>query len=41
MDLNQALSSIGSWVVNTGLKIFLILIVSLIVIKGVGIFHSG
>jgi moderate conductance mechanosensitive channel len=37
MDLNQALSSIGSWVVDTGLKIFLILIVSLIVIKGVGI----
>jgi moderate conductance mechanosensitive channel len=40
MDVNQILSSIGVWVVNTGLKIFLILIVTLIVIKGVGIFSE-
>jgi moderate conductance mechanosensitive channel len=37
MDLNQVLSSLGSWVVNTGLKIFLVLIVSLIVIKGIAV----
>ena len=40
MDVNHILSTIGSWVVNTGLKIFLILIVTLIVIKGVGIFSE-
>jgi moderate conductance mechanosensitive channel len=40
MDLEQILSSIGSWVVDTGLKILLILVVSLIVIKGVGVFSE-
>jgi small conductance mechanosensitive channel len=40
MDVNHILSTLGSWVVNTGLKIFLILIVTLIVIKGVGIFSE-
>jgi len=40
MDVNHILSTLGSWVVNTGLKIFLILIVALIVIKGVGIFSE-
>jgi moderate conductance mechanosensitive channel len=40
MDVNHILSTIGIWVVNTGLKIFLILIVTLIVIKGVGIFSE-
>ena len=40
MDFNDILSSMGGWVVDTGLKIFLILIISLIVIKGVGVFSE-
>lgn len=39
-DFNQFLSSIGSWVVDTGLKIFLVLILSLIVIKVIGVFSK-
>ena len=40
MDFKDILTSMGGWVVDTGLKVFLILIVSLIVIKGVGVFSE-
>jgi moderate conductance mechanosensitive channel len=40
MDFNEILASLGAWVVGTGLKIFLVLVVSLIVIKAVGIFSE-
>lgn len=40
MDFSSILKEIGDWTVTTGLKIFLIAIITLIVIKAVGVFSA-